>query len=690
VVQVQNPSYSSSHILRPNAEANTILGIAMRRWRLLAVAFGLGLVGAQVFLWLATPIYSASVQLLIDPRKQAIERDAVISGLPLDSASIESEVTRIRSFVIAKRVVHSLHLDKDPEFVGEPGESLWSVLLSKIWPIQPDVQSSTTESMEADLLRSRGSTPIPSADPLTLLAIETVRDSTQVRRLGLTYAIEITFSSPNAIKAAKIADALAQAYLDEQLEVQLRAARRAADWLNERLVGLRQNMEMSARAVTQYKREHQILETNTGGVEKQQLSELSTQLVQARRNTLERKARYDQSRILSDNNGGFNLKTQYEVALKQEEELEKSFHHAAGEQARLDEESARLKDLEREAESNTLLYENYLQRFRETLGNKSLEHRESSVITPAETPESPSYPRRGVFFFAAASLSLVLGAVTAKFLEMIKNGFSTTEEVENHVRCPVIATIQTLTDKDRTHNGQVLSLPQYVAVKPTSRTGEAIRAIRFGIQLSDGEDPPRVVLFTSSVAGEGKSTLAHSFARSAAGAGQRVAFIDADLRHHSISETCGVASARGLSDYLLGSVPIDIVAKSLLDGRLLLIPAGTSNSNSPDMLGSAKMRDLVARLKESYDLVVVDAPPVVPVIDANVLAKLVDKIIYVIEWEKVPREVVARAIDTIGVHRDKVAGVILNKANFRKMSYHSSYYSYYNSRKFKSYYDGSA
>lgn len=689
MVQVQKLSYSSSHILRPNAEANTILGIAMRRWRLLAVAFGLGLVGAQVFLWLATPIYSASVQLLIDPRKQAIERDAVISGLPLDTGSIESEVTLIRSFVIAKRVVQSLHLDKDPAIVGEPPESLWSVLLNKIWSIQPAVQSSTTESLGGDLLRSRGSTPILSADPLTLRAIETVRDSTQVRRIGLTYAIEISFSSPDAIKAAKIANGLAQAYLIEQLETQLEAARRAADWLNARLVGLRQNMEMSARAVAEYKREHQIPETNMGDVEKQQLSELSAQLVQARANTLEKKARYNQSRLLSDH-GGFNLKNQYDVALQQEEELEKSFQHAAGEQARLDEESVRLKELEREAESNSLLYENYLQRFKETLENKSLEHRESRVITPAATPSSPSYPRRGVFFFAAASLSLLGGAAASMLLEIIKNGFSTAEEVENHLCCPVIATIQTLTDKDLTHNGQVLSLPQYVAAKPTSRTGEAIRAIRCGVQLFDGEDPPRVVLFTSSVAGEGKSILAHSFARSAAGAGQRVALIDADLRHRSISETFGVANARGLSDYLLGSDPIDMVAKSLLDGKLLLIPAGTSNSNSPDKLGSEKMRDLVARLKESYDLVVVDAPPVVPVIDASVLAKLVDKIIYVIEWEKVPREVVARAIDTIGVHRDKVAGVILNKANIRKMSYHLSYYSYYNSRKFTSYYDGSA
>jgi succinoglycan biosynthesis transport protein ExoP len=133
---------------------------------------------------------------------------------------------------------------------------------------------------------------------------------------------------------------------------------------------------------------------------------------------------------------------------------------------------------------------------------------------------------------------------------------------------------------------------------------------------------------------------------------------------------------------------MDRVAKSLRDGKLLLVPSGTSNSSSADLLGSEKMRDLLARLRENYDFVVVDSPPLASVIDATVLAKMVDKIIYIVEWEKVPREVVARAIDTIGVDRDKIAGVVLNKANIRKMSRYLPYYSYYNSRKFTKYYDG--
>jgi len=707
-----------------------IVGFVRRRWPVLVLALALGLTGMQVFLSYATPIYSASVQLLIDTRKQAIERDAALSGLSLETGAIESEVALMRSVQIAKRVVQSLHLDKDLAIVAQPPESVWSDFIGKIWAAQPPLQPSAARSSIARLGAAESgvapssaappssaaesgvapSSPAPPSsaaesgvapsmaapssttegmgvDPLKLLAIDKVRKATQVRRIGLTYAIEITFSSPDAVKAAKIANALAQAYLTEQLEAQFEAARRAADWLSERLVGLRVTVEQSSRAVAQYKHEHQMLETTSGGIEKEQLSELSVQLVQARMSTMEKKARYDQFRNSSEG-GSFNLRSEYEVALRREQELEKTFQHAADKQASLDEMSVRLRELEREAESNSLIYQSYLQRFKEASENKSLERRETRVITPAETPSSPSYPRHGVFFFAAVSLSLIVGVAASMLLESLKNGFLTAEEVENHLHCPVIATILTLTNKDLTQKRRVLSLPEYVEAKPTSRTGEMMCAIRVGLQVSDAKDSPRVILFSSSVTGEGKSTVAHSFACSAVVAGLRVALIDADLRHPSLAKAFGVANERGLCDYLLGWEPMDRVAKSLRDGKLLLVPSGTSNSSSADLLGSEKMRDLLARLRENYDFVVVDSPPLASVIDATVLAKIVDKIIYIVEWEKVPREVVARAIDTIGVDRDKIAGVVLNKANIRKMSRYLPYYSYYNSRKFTKYYDG--
>jgi succinoglycan biosynthesis transport protein ExoP len=568
-----------------------IVGFVRRRWPVLVLALALGLTGMQVFLSYATPIYSASVQLLIDTRKQAIERDAALSGLSLETGAIESEVALMRSVQIAKRVVQSLHLDKDLAIVAQPPESVWSDFIGKIWAAQPPLQPSAARSSVARLGAAESgvapssaappssaaesgvapSSPAPPSsaaesgvaplmaapssttegmgvDPLKLLAIDKVRKATQVRRVGLTYAIEITFSSPDAVKAAKIANALAQAYLTEQLEAQFEAARRAADWLSERLVGLRVTVEQSSRAVAQYKHEHQMLETTSGGIEKEQLSELSVQLVQARMSTMEKKARYDQFRNSSEG-GSFNLRSEYEVALRREQELEKTFQHAADKQASLDEMSVRLRELEREAESNSLIYQSYLQRFKEASENKSLERRETRVITPAETPSSPSYPRHGVFFFAAVSLSLIVGVAASMLLESLKNGFLTAEEVENHLHCPVIATILTLTNKDLTQKRRVLSLPEYVEAKPTSRTGEMMCAIRVGLQVSDAKDPPRVILFSSSVTGEGKSTVAHSFACSAVVAGLRVALIDADLRHPSLAKAFGVANERGLCDY---------------------------------------------------------------------------------------------------------------------------------------------
>src|SRR5262249_18519244 len=163
-------------------------------------------------------------------------------------------------------------------------------------------------------------------------------------------------------------------------------------------------------------------------------------------------------KVRVDQNGGFNVKNEYEVALRREQELEKSFQRAADEQARLDQASVRLGELEHEFEDNKTLYDNFFQRFKETKGNMSLEHAETRVITPAEAPSDPSYPRRGVFFFAAASLSLIAGAALSLILEARKNGFSTVEEVESHLQFPVVATIRNLTDRDLKYRGKVLSL----------------------------------------------------------------------------------------------------------------------------------------------------------------------------------------------------------------------------------------
>ena len=210
------------------------------------------------------------------------------------------------------------------------------------------------------------------------------------------------------------------------------------------------------------------------------------------------------------------------------------------------------------------------------------------------------------------------------------------------------------------------------------------------IALSDVDNPPRVILTTSSVPGEGKSTFGASLAMSAATAGQRVLLIDGDLRHPSTSKLFNLQTAKGLVDLLAGTAQPSECLVGFNNGRMVVLPAGSGTKNSPDLLSSQKMQQLIESSRAAYDIVFIDSPPVTAVVDGLVLAGYVDKIVFVIEWETTPREVVARAMNVLGDSREKLAGAVLNKADVRQLKYHSTYYSYYNTyynKRYSKYYE---
>jgi capsular exopolysaccharide synthesis family protein len=203
-----------------------------------------------------------------------------------------------------------------------------------------------------------------------------------------------------------------------------------------------------------------------------------------------------------------------------------------------------------------------------------------------------------------------------------------------------------------------------------------------GVQMADVDDPAKVVLITSSVPQETKSTVAVSLAYSALKAGLRTVIIDGDLRHPSVSKFFGLEKSPGLVDLLTGTVGAEHTIVNQ-DG-ITIIPAGSKSQNPPDLLGSARMKGLVEKLRESYDYVVIDTPPVGPVIDAKAAMPLADKVIFMVLWQSTPREMVVQSIDGLGAGR-KLAGIALGAVDETKVSRYGPY-SYYSSHYYKNYY----
>ena len=229
-----------------------------------------------------------------------------------------------------------------------------------------------------------------------------------------------------------------------------------------------------------------------------------------------------------------------------------------------------------------------------------------------------------------------------------------------------------------------------MSYRSRNRSGATVKRsvlLRSGIHMTDVDHPPKVIQVTSAAPSEGKTTMAMSLAASAAVAKLRVLFIDADLRHPSATHAFGLQKAKGLVDLLLGEVALGDVLTFNESGGYWVLSAGNKTQNPTDLLGSEKMKSLIAEFRQNYDLIIIDTPPSGPVIDPVVVAQLCDKIVYVIRWGATARELVKQSVDQLSGHR-KIAGAVFNRVNEQEAQKYGrhAYSYYYGARYYKNYY----
>jgi capsular exopolysaccharide synthesis family protein len=392
---------------------------------------------------------------------------------------------------------------------------------------------------------------------------------------------------------------------------------------------------------------------------------------------IERSITAEIGRILS------NLKNDYDVAKAREDSLQKSLEQLTGQNDVDNEVSIQLRALERLNVANKSLFENFLSRSKITQEQSTFEERDARVISPASKPNSPSFPRKTLVMSLALVIGCLIGIGGSVALDMLNAGFSTPKEIEEKLGIPVLATIPLLRDSERKIDGKPVDPAMYTHKKPLSRYAESIRALRMGVQMADVDNPAQVVLVTSSIPQEGKSTISTSLAYSALRANQRVMLIDADLRHPSVTHFFGLDNEPGLVDLLTGTVAVE-KAFVKMDG-LTVIPAGSKSQNPPDLLGSTRMKALIEKLREFYDYIVIDTPPVGPVIDARVAMQLADKVIFVVRWQSTTREMVTQSLEKLDADR-KLAGIAFDLVDETKTPRYGPY-SYYSGDYYKKYYE---
>jgi len=574
------------------------------------------------------------------------------------------------------------------------------------------------------------------------VAVSILLSKLVVQAVNGSNVINITFSSLNPKTAALLANDIPEAYIVDQLEAKFEATEKANNWLTEQLSELEVKVVESERAVEIYRDQYGLAGTPGSSLADAELSELNSQLIVARASLAEVEARHEQlSRLLQGTTQGVEtaaevmsstlvqqLRTQEAEALSRASELsveygpkhprmlqvqaeiieirerirteveriavglehevefartkvaslQGSLNAAQGETSSQNKEAIQLRALQREAAANRTLYETFLNRFKETSSTQSLESSDARVISKAEVPGGPSYPDRNrlltnyilLGFFGACGLVLAL--------QLLNPGMTNPEQVQHVLGEYVIGLIPIIPGKALLHD--------YVLEKPNSSVIEALRSVKFALALSDPDHPVKAVQITSSVPEEGKTSLALSLARTVAAAGKKVIIVDGDLRRSTVGKKIGMAGAhKGLSDLVVAENE-DLSQFILRDekGNMDYLPTGTAKyANATDIFSSHRMATIINLLKERYDLVVVDTPPVMAVADARILGRVVDKTIVVVRWDKTPRKVAKAAIELLRRADVSIAGVVLQQVDLKRygrVGYGDSGYYYHYGR----------
>lgn len=715
-----------------------IFRILRRRINLIVLTTVVLIALAVLFVTVVTPLYSATSTIFIDPRRSSVadSSNAPAGNFGTDDASVESQVSLIQSLAVMQRVVDNLKLKDDPEFVPPPGALDWVRSLFS--------RSGASGTSAADIARAR--------------AVDTLQKRVKIVRQRSTFLVDITASSRDRDRAAAIANAVAQAYFMEQVRSKFDATKIAAGWLNQQLEELKSRVAVSEKAVQDFRAENNLVVAQGVTINDQQMGDLNGKLVEARTEAAEARAKYEQVDRLAKAGGDSGslaealgsetigrLRSQYadlaktdadlstkfgarhpqletvraqlretrkliseeiqrilqsrrhtyEVAAAREASLQKSL----GDLTNISNDSGpaqvRLRELQRQADANRTLYESFLARYKEASAQESLELPDSRVVTPADAPIRPSFPKVPLTLGLALLIGLVLGSLLALVVDYLDRRIKTYEQTKAS-GLPSIAALPNVSARElaslakrgrvdlsrydpRTTRllpaGLQPPLLRYAITQPMSHFAEAVRSIRFALHNVARTRTTQVISITSAVGGEGKSTLACNLAMSLAAVGVKTLLVEGDLRNPQLSRSLCPGVRIGLLEVALAQMPLHQAILVDHETHLAFLPAPLPKDVAllTEFASSEGMSEILTELRNHFDVIIVDSPPLLPLIDGRALAEQADSIILAVGWDRTPEDVLMRAVGLLEPVYDRIVGTVLTRVDFSRFKFYEPY-----------------
>jgi capsular exopolysaccharide synthesis family protein len=698
------------------------------KWRIAALVAAITLLTVQ-YAFSLKPIYRATAVILIEQTRQRVvstdELFAAISGSSRDYFLTQSEILKSRD--LAEKLVKRMKLVQHPGFnPPAPPPPWYSSLLPEGLVTRKAAEKPNLEMREQGL-------------------IDEIAGGISVQPVRNTQLVRLTFESQDPELAASVPNMLASVYITADLEARTESTRRAMSFLTEQSANLKTKLGLAEQALQEYREREKIIDAKNVSMSgaSRQLEDLTTSLVEARRKradaeTLQaqvsaavqsksaeavetlpvvqrhpqvqkyKEAEAEAERKLNEASKRYgpeharmlsatvelkaaqealrrqinvvvqSVPKELEAARASESAIERALEKAKGDIQGFNRKEFQLAALEREVQTSRQLYDLFLQRSKETnIGD--MQSTIARVIDPALVPGAPAGPNKRGVVMTAAFFALLFAVAMALLLERLDNTVKTSHAVEQRLETAAVGVLQSAA----TESGAPLE--RLFLDDNQNAFCEAIRTIRSGVLLSGLDSPQKTVLLTSSVPEEGKTTVAANLAFALSQV-KKTLLVDADMRRPKIGRILNPdADQLGLSELVAGVAPMDKCIHAIPGSSLKLLPSGKVPPNPLELLSSHSFAATVEKLKQEFEVIVFDSPPVQLVSDALVLAQVATAVLYVVKADATPYPLARQGLKRLRRANAPLLGVILNQLDLDKADRYYGEYSGHGSRYYKKY-----
>lgn len=689
------------------------LALTRRKYVILGTIM-LFLLLSGIFIITQQPKYTATTTIQFHVKNENVTGiDTVLSSLGKDESALAAEVDILKSRKLLEAVYKRLELNKNREFYDtedisskskdDSGSMFGSGIVTKKKALDDRLNKSDPERKER------------------IYIVDKLLDNLSISRGKNLYTTSISYSSESPELAAIIVNTIVDEYIVSQIKNRFEMTNKANSWLYKKVGELREKLKVTEEQIQKFREKNDLVDVSGETNNNIELQELSRQLVLAQSSLAEAESRLNHFLKLVENNDTpetlgevlksdlvRKLKFKEADALSRRSELEKRYGHKHPKMiqvnAELEEISSsisgaiekiiagigndvvaaeskvdtielslkklrerlnkvnrlemKMEDLIRVRDADKELYQSYLARFKETAEEKDLQRSEAKVLSKAEIPIIPSWPKNKLIVAVFLLLGVMFGTILALILEYLDNVVRTAEEVEKITGYSVIGMIPEMSKK--------FNIYEYVLDKLTSVYAESLRSVNTAVNFSNPDNPPKSILITSSTPQEGKSVFSISYAKLLANSGKKVLLIDCDLRKPTVHTAFETSKTLGLGDLIIGDASFEDVVSIDERSSVHYIRSFENTPNSQEILASDKMKEFIESAKKIYDVIVMDSPPVMAITDSIILSKIADSTIFIIRWEKTPKNIVKNSIKLLNNSKVKLSGTVLSRVNINK------------------------